>query len=533
MESVTLTQGGLPTILRYGAEVSRGHSRLETSHPPKQRKPMEVSQNRRTECWNWRRNYEVCSGSVYNRNSSANYLHEDRSETKSKMQEELSQATRPVKTTPDVNCFFFSTMLEEILDYRNVQKAMKQVISNHGAGGMDNMQTDELRVYLEANWALLKQSILEGNYRARPVRRVDIRKAQGGTRMLGIPTVLDRLFHQAVAQWLSPQYEPEFSAYSYGFREGRNAHQAVLQAKKYLDEGKEWIIELDLEKFFDKVNHDKLMGLLAKRIGDKRTLKLIRSFLNSGIMEGGMVSQRTEGTPQGSPLSPLLSNIMLHELDKELQERGHSFVRYADDCSIYVKSEKSAHRVMESITNYIEGKLKLKVNRGKTKVSRPHQSTLLAFSFYQNRGEWKIRIAPKAVERVKEKLRDKTKRNDPSRAEDKIKKLEAGARGWVNYFSIATATSVMRQLDEMVRIRLRMGIWKQWKRSKTKIRNLVRLGVSRGKAYKWGNSSLGYCRIAHSPILGIALNNKYLQSLGYVGFYNYYYWKTKHQLKLF
>jgi len=351
--------------------------------------------------------------------------------------------------------------------------------------------------------------------------------------MLGIPTVLDRLFHQAISQWLSPQYEPEFSAYSYGFREGRNAHQAVLQAKKYLDEGKEWIIELDLEKFFDKVNHDKLMGLLAKRIGDKRTLKLIRSFLNSGIMEGGMVSQHIEGTPQGSPLSPLLSNIMLHELDKELQERGHSFVRYADDCSVYVKSEKSAHRVLESITKFIEGKLKLKVNREKTKVSRPHQSTLLGFSFYQNGGEWKIRIAPKTVERIKEKLRGKTKRNDPSNAEDKIKRIEVVAKGWVNYFSIATATSVMRQLDEMVRVRLRMGIWKQWKRPKTKISNLVKLGVSPWKAYQWGNSSLGYCRIAHSPILCTTLNNKYFQRLGYVGFSNYYYWKTKHQLKLF
>jgi len=424
-------------------------------------------------------------------------------------------------------------MLEEVLDFRNVQKAMKPVISNHGAGGIDGMQTDELRGYLEANWTLLKQSILEGSYRPSPVRRVEIPKQQGGMRMLGIPTVLDRLFQQSIAQWLSPKYEPEFSAYSYGFREGRNAHQAVLQAKKYLDEGKEWIIELDLEKFFDTVNHDKLMGLLAKRIADKRTLKLIRSYLNSGIMEGGLVSQRIEGTPQGSPLSPLLSNIMLHELDKELHERGHSFVRYADDCSIYVKSEKSGHRVLESITKYIEGDLKLTVNREKTKISQPHQSTLLGFSFYRNEGEWKIRIAPKALERIKEKLRSKTKRNDPSNASEKIKKIEAVVRGWVNYFSIATAKSLMKRLDEMVRVRLRMGIWKQWKKPGTKISNLVKLGVSHWKAYQWGNSSLGYCRVAHSPILCTTLNNEYFQRLGYVGFYNYYYWKTEHQLKLF
>lgn len=424
-------------------------------------------------------------------------------------------------------------MLEEILDFRNVQKAMKQVISNHGAGGIDGMQADELRAYLEANWAMLKQSILEGSYRPQPVRKVEIPKPQGGMRMLGIPTVLDRLIQQAISQWLSPKYEPEFSAYSYGFREGRNAHQAVLQAKKYLDEGKEWIIELDLEKFFDRVNHDKLMGLLANRIADKRTLKLLRSYLNSGIMEGGMVSQRTEGTPQGSPLSPLLSNIMLHELDKELQARGHSFVRYADDCSIYVKSEKASHRVLESVTKFIEEKLKLKVNREKTKISRPVQSTLLGFSFYRNKGEWKIRIAAKSVDRIKEKMKSKTKRNDPSNAAEKIKKIETVVRGWVNYFSIARAKSIMEGLDEMVRIRLRIGIWKQWKRPKTRINNLVKLGVSKHKAYQWGNSSLGYCRIAHSPILSTTLNNKYLQKMGYVGFSNYYYWKTEHQLKLF
>ena len=428
---------------------------------------------------------------------------------------------------------FFSSMLEEILDYRNVQKALKQVTGNKGAGGIDGMQTDELGDYLRANWALLKQSILEGKYRPSPVRSVEIPKVQGGTRVLGIPTVVDRMIQQAIQQWLSPQYEPEFSENSYGFREGRNAQQAVGRAKEYLNEGKEWIIELDLEKFFDRVNHDKLMGLLAKRISDKRTLKLIRSYLNSGIMEGGMVSQRIEGTPQGSPLSPQLSNIMLHELDKELHQRGHDFVRYADDCSIYVKSEKSAQRVMESITEYIEDKLKLKVNREKTKVSRPDQSTLLGFSFYRSESGWQIRIAPKSLRRIKEKMKDKTKRSDPSDVKEKIKKMEATIRGWVNYFSIARAKKWMQKLDEMVRIRIRIGIWKQWKRPKTKISNLMKLGINKQKAYQWGNSSLGYCRIAHSPVLCTTLNNEYLQRLGYVGFYNYYFWKTEHQTKLF
>jgi RNA-directed DNA polymerase len=338
---------------------------------------------------------------------------------------------------------------------------------------------------------------------------------------------------QAVAQWLSPKYEEEFSNYSYGFRENRNAHQAVRQAQVNLNEGYEWVIELDLEKFFDRVNHDKLMGLLSKKISDKRTLKLVRSYLNSGIMEEGVVIPRTEGTPQGSPLSPLLSNIVLNELDKELQARSHRFVRYADDCSIYVRSEKSAHRVMETVTHYIESKLKLKVNRTKSKVNRPNESTLLGFSFYRSEKGWEIRIAPKSLKRIKEKMKEKTKRNDPSNAKEKIKKMEAVIRGWVNYFSIAKAKSKMKELDEMVRTRLRIGIWKQWKKPKTKRINLEKLGIKRSKAHEWSNSSKGYCRIAHSPVLCRALNNEYFTQLRYVGFTNYYYWKTEHQTKLF
>ena len=424
-------------------------------------------------------------------------------------------------------------MLEEILDIRNVQKALKQVIANKGAGGIDGMQTDELRDYLNAHWQALRLSVLEGNYKPQPVRKVEIPKPQGGTRMLGIPTVIDRLLQQAIAQWLSTKYEQEFSRFSYGFRAGRNAHQAVLQAQEYLNDGYEWVIELDLEKFFDKVNHDRLMSTLAKRLTDKRTLKLIRGYLTSGIMEGGIVSQRTEGTPQGSPLSPLLSNIVLDELDKELEARSHRFVRYADDCSIYVKSEKSGQRVMESITEYIERKLKLKVNRTKSKVSRPTASTLLGFSFYGSKDGWQIRIAPKSFDRIKKKMKEKTRRNDPAPVREKIKKLEAVIRGWVNYFAIAKAKSKMQDLDELVRTRLRIGIWKQWKKPKTKRIQLITLGISKQKAYEWSNSRRGYCRVAHSPILCRALSNQNLQKAGYVGFTNYYYWKTKHQLKLF
>lgn len=395
------------------------------------------------------------------------------------------------------------------------------------------MQTDELRDYLNTNWQALRTDIVQGNYKPHAVRKVEIPKPQGGTRMLGIPTVKDRLLQQAIAQWLSPKCEEEFCEYSYGFRPGRNAHQAVLQAQQYLNEGYEHVIELDLEKFFDKVNHDKLMGLLVKKVEDKRTLKIIRSYLTSGIMEGGMASPRTEGTPQGSPLSPLLSNVVLHELDKELSARGHRYVRYADDCSIYVRSEKSAQRVMETITEYIETKLKLKVNRTKSKVSRPNESTLLGFSFYRGKGKWEVRIAAKSLDRIKAKVKDQTQRNNPAPAKDKIKKMEAVIRGWVNYFSIAKAKSRMQELDELVRTRLRMGIWKQWKRPRTRNWNLQKLGINRQKAYEWSNSRKSYCRTAHSPILCVALNNEYFTRLRYIGFANYYFWKTEHQIKLF
>ena len=424
-------------------------------------------------------------------------------------------------------------MLEEILDYRNITKALQQVTGNKGAGGVDGMQTEELREWLEANWGNLRGSILEGSYRPSPVRKVEIPKPTGGTRLLGIPTVVDRLIGQAIHQWLSGQYEAGFSENSYGFREGRNAHQAVERAKKYLEEGKIWVVEMDLDKFFDRVNHDKLMGMLAKRITDKRTLKLIRAYLNSGIMEGGLVSARIEGTPQGSPLSPILSNILLDQLDQELEGRGHSFVRYADDVSLYVGSEKAAERVKESVTEYIEKQLKLRVNREKTQISQGQQSSLLGFSFYRNKGQWEVRIAPKSLKRIKEKVRAKTKRSDPSNTGEKLKKLEAVIEGWVNYFRIARAKSAMRARDEMVRHRIRTGIWKQWKYPRTRIRNLRKLGASQRNAERWGNSSWGCYRMGNHPSMSTTVTNERLQRLGYVGFYNYYHWKTGYQGKLF
>ncbi len=424
-------------------------------------------------------------------------------------------------------------MLEQILDRRNMEKAFVQVLRNKGAGGIDGMQTDELRDYLNANYQSLRSKILEGSYQPSPVRKVEIPKPQGGKRMLGIPTVLDRLLQQAISQWLTPKYEEQFSENSYGFRPNKSAHQAVMQAQRYLNAGKVWVVELDLEKFFDKVNHDRLMSVLSRRITDKPTLKLIRAYLNSGIMEDGMVSQRTEGTPQGSPLSPLLSNIVLDELDKELEHRGHSYVRYADDCSIYVGSEAAAKRVAESIIKYIEGKLLLKVNREKTQISRPTEGTLLGFSFFRQKGIWEIRLAEKTVGRITEKCKGITKRSNGLSEAERIGKLQSIITGWVNYFVIAKAKTVMQSLDSMVRTRLRMCQWKAWKRPSARVRNLLKLGAPKRKAYEWGNSSKGYCRIAHSPVLTRTLTNQVFGARGYRGFYDTYHGKAESQLSLF
>lgn len=424
-------------------------------------------------------------------------------------------------------------MLEKILNRRNIERAISAVERNHGAGGVDDRQSDELRPFVNANCQSLLQSVLEGGYKPSPVRRVEIPKATGGVRMLGIPTVVDRMLQQAIYQVLSPIYEEDFDRHSYGFRPRKNAHQAVTTARGYINEGYDWIIELDLEKFFDKVNHQKLMHLLSLKVKDKRTLLLINSYLKSGIMEGGLVSQRIEGTPQGSPLSPLLSNIMLHELDQELNKRGLRFVRYADDCSIYVKSEKSAKRVAESIIKYIEGKLLLKVNREKTRISRPQESYLLGFSFYQMKGKYEIRICKKSLNRIKTKCKRITRSSDPKSERSKLLKLDETIRGWVNYFKIARAKSHMQQLDEMVRTRLRISMWRQWKRIRTRVRHLVRLGIAKATAYMWGNTSKGACRIAHSPILKHTLDVKYFLKRGYVGFYRYYSRHTEISLSLF
>lgn len=413
-------------------------------------------------------------------------------------------------------------MLEKILDRRNVEKALIQVIANRGAGGIDNMQLDALRPFINTHYQQLRSTILEGTYKPQAVRKVEIPKLPTGKRMLGIPTVTDRLIQQCINQILSPIYDEKFDEWSYGFRPNRNAHQAILQAQRFLEEGYVWTVELDLEKFFDTVNHDKLMGILMKGIEDKRVLKLIRSYLNAGIMEGGVVSQRTEGTPQGSPLSPLLSNIILDKLDQELRRRGHRFVRYADDCTIYVGSEKSAKRVGENIIKYIEEELKLKVNREKTGIGKASQSSLLGYTFYNDKGKWEPRISDKTKRRLKAKCKKITQRSNGESTREQIKQLQVIIPGWINYFILAKTESVLESIDGFVRSRLRIGVWKQWKRPITRAKNLIKLGLSKVQSYKFGYSSKGYCRIAHSPILLCTLNNKYWRKQGYMGFVETY-----------
>ncbi len=425
------------------------------------------------------------------------------------------QSIAPASTEcEDRNRVNTGMMLEQVLDRENLNFAYKRVKKNDGSHGVDGMKVDELLPYLKQHGENLKQSILEGKYRPQPVRRVEIPKPDGGIRLLGIPTAVDRMIQQAIAQVLSPVFEKEFSKHSYGFRPGCSAHQAIEQAQQYINEGYKVVVDLDLEKFFDRVNHDKLMYLLAKRITDKRLLKLIRAYLESGIMLGGLVSPNREGTPQGGPLSPLLSNVMLHELDKELEKRGHRFCRYADDCNIYVKSKKAGNRVMESIGQFIEKRLKLKVNRDKSAVDHPIRRKFLGFSFYYVRGLARIRVHAKSLNRLRAKLKELTQRSTGISMESRIEKLNRIIQGWVNYYKLADMGKHCQTTDEGVRRRLRMCYWKQWKKIGTRHDNLVRLGIPNFKAWEYANTRKGYWHTANSHILACTLTNEHFRKLG-------------------
>lgn len=418
-------------------------------------------------------------------------------------------------------------MLNQVLAKENMLIALKRVERNKGKHGVDMMPVQTLRKHILENWRTIKEQIIEGTYLPQPVRRVEIPKPDGGVRLLGIPTVTDRLIQQAIALVLSKVYDPTFSEFSYGFRPNRSAHDAVRQVKSYIEEGYRWVVDMDLEKFFDKVNHDRLMATLAERIKDPNLLRLIRRYLQSGVMIGGVFSRTEEGTPQGGPLSPLLSNIVLDELDKELEKRGHRFVRYADDSNIYVKSRRAGERTMKSVQTFIESKLRLKVNEGKSAVARPWERKFLGFSFTNNRIP-KIRVAKESTLRLRKKIREITSRKMPYPMDDRIERLNQYLMGWLGYFSLADAPTIFRELDGWIRRRLRMCLWKNWKKIQTKYRNLIRLGNLPSKAWEWANSRKGYWRVARSPILQRSLDNSYWSQRGLKSLANRY--KTLRQL---
>jgi RNA-directed DNA polymerase len=404
-------------------------------------------------------------------------------------------------------------LMEEVCERGNLKQALRRVQRNGGSPGIDGMTVDELPGYLKEQWPSLRAQLLNGGYKPQPVKRVPIPKPDGGVRNLGIPTALDRFVQQAVMQVLQRRWDKTFSEHSFGFRPNRSAHQAVARAQQYIAEGYCWTVDLDLEKFFDRVNHDKLMGRMAQQVADKRMLKLVRAFLNAGVMENGLVSPTDEGTPQGGPLSPLLSNLVLDELDRELEQRGHRFVRYADDCNIYVRSERAGQRVMESVSSFITNKLKLRVNGEKSAVARPAQRKFLSFSF-TNGQQPKRRIAPKALSRFKLRVRHLTPRTRGVSIQQMVSELAVYLNGWQSYFGFCQTPSVLAELDGWMRRRMRCMLWKQWKHGWTRYSELRRHSVDAQLAAKTAGSSHGPWRLAKSPALHIALPAAYFASLG-------------------
>ena len=402
---------------------------------------------------------------------------------------------------------------ERVLGRENLFAALKRVEANGGAPGIDGMTVEELRPYLKGHWLEVRASLDAGEYQPSPVRRVEIPKPEGGVRLLGIPTVLDRLIQQAVAQVIGPLFEGKFSPHSYGFRPGRRAHDAVKEAQMYIREGYTWVVDVDLEKFFDRVNHDKLMARVARVVKDKRVLTLIRKYLESGVMVNGVVMGTGEGTPQGGPMSPLLANILLDDLDKELERRGHRFVRYADDCNIYVRSKRAGERVMDSVREFLERKLSLKVNARKSAVDRPWKRKFVGFSFYWRKGEVRVRVAKQALERCRDRLRRLTRCTRQGTLSDIIQNINEYVMGWTGYFRLADTPSVFEELDGWLRRRLRQLVWKRWKRGKTRWRGLVALGVPRERA-ALGAVGTSPWRMAASPVVHEGLSNAYWRKQG-------------------
>ena len=423
-------------------------------------------------------------------------------------------------------------LMERILDKGNLDRARRQVVANAGAPGVDKMTVEELLPYLEKHEDELIGRILVGSYKPMPVRRVEIPKPDGGIRLLGVPTVVDRMIQLAVAQVLTPIFEQTFSEYSYGFRPLRGCHDALLKVKEYFDDGFTHVVDIDLAKYFDTVNHDKLIHMLREEVRDEWVIKLIRKFLIGGVMIGGLTEPTDEGVPQGGPLSPLLSNIYLTKFDRLLESRGLRFARYADDCNIYVKSKRAAERVMETATKYLEGTLKLKVNTAKSKVGSPRRLKFLGLSLWKIKDTSGIRIHEKSVVRFKKRVIEITKRNRGVSIEHMLLTLKRYLRGWINYYGIADLKAKSKEWDGWIRRRLRMYIWKQWKRVRTRFRNLKRLGVQEEQAWMWANTRKGYWRTSKSPVLSTTMTNDWLTDLGYSDLHGMYLrYKAKHPLR--
>lgn len=413
-------------------------------------------------------------------------------------------------------------LLEQVLSPINLNRGYKQVVRKQGSSGIDKMQVTELKDYLKTNKTALINSILGGKYTPQPVRRVEIPKEGGKKRALGIPTVIDRLIQQSICQVLTPYYERQFLPNSYGFRPNRRAHDALRKVQEYANEGYIYAVDLDLEKYFDTVNRSKLIEILSRTIKDGRLISLIHKFLNSGVIIGGRVEDIQQGVPQGSPLSPLLGNIMLHELDKELTQRGHKFVRYADDIVILCKSQRSAERTLHNTTTFIEKKLKLRVNREKTTATLVSKIKYLGYGFYKRECKYRLRVHPKSWEKLKTRIREITSRSNGKGDLWRKESLKYYITGWLNYFKLADMKSLLSKLDEWYRRRLRMVIWKQWKRVRTRFRNLQRLGQSRQKAWEHANTRKGYWHTANSWILSTTITNERLKRAGYIFFSDYF-----------
>ena len=408
-------------------------------------------------------------------------------------------------------------LLEEILNQNNLNKAYKKVVANKGVAGSDGITVEEEFDYLKENKDRIINQIRKRKYKPQPVKRAQIPKENGKMRNLGIPTVTDRIIQQAIFQVISPIFEKQFNDNSFGFRANRSCEQAVIRVLEYLNNGYEWIVDIDLEKFFDTVNQDKLITIIGKTITDGDVVSLIRKYLSAGVMEKGIVKATTVGTPQGGNLSPLLSNIMLNELDKELEARGLNFVRYADDCIIVVKSEKAANRVLASITKFIEKKLGLKVNAEKSKVTRPTQTKYLGFSFWKSpKGQWKPKPHLKSYQKLVRKLKQLTDRSWSISLDNRIEKINYVVRGWVNYFRIANMKNKITEIDEHLRVRIRVIIWKQWKKIRKRCESLQKLGVPFEIAFNCANTRKGYYQICKTRYIQFAINNERLRKRGLV-----------------